>query len=337
MSESPRRASETKRPGRRTRALSAPAVVAALLPLAVWVLMRVPGEDWWGGAALVYAPKAQWIAVPALGLLVAAIAHRGMLVAVNLAAVAFALFVIAGFELNRPVPPPEDRPVVRVATWNVYGWTDERELVRDRIMSWDCDVVCLQESRRAVFRDLLPGYESANIGDLRTYARGRIVRTQAPPDPMTRLRRMLLAEIETDAGPLTVINLHIPRADRVGPTPRQVKPLIEYIETGVNSRARKFDQLIDLLPPRAPLVVTGDMNTPPASRYHALVSERLTDSFETVGSGFGYTFLWRRKLPMLRIDYVWTGGGVEPLRHRTAPAHPSDHRPIITELALPAE
>lgn len=332
--------SERNVPSKRSRRGSCAALAASLLaaavPVAAWVLMHLPGEDQWIGAALVYAPKIQWLAVPVVGLVLAMFARSRGLSLLNIAAAAFALFVIAGFEINTPPPIPEDRPTVRVATWNVYGWTTERDLVRDRIMSWDCDVVCLQESGGKTFEDLLPGYESAHSGDLRTYVRGRVLSMDDPRDLPVGPSRMLISEVETDAGRFTVFNVHIPRTPRANPVPRQFRPLIEYIMTGVEVRDELFPKLLSRLPESGPLIVAGDMNTPPTSRYHERVAARLTDSFDAVGRGFGYTFVWRDYFPMLRIDYIWAGGGVQPLRCDTRPRRPSDHRPVIGTLALPA-
>lgn len=337
MSESSGRATQTQRGGCFRRVVGVLAAVLALAPAAIHVVQRWPGEDWWLGAALVYAPKMQWLVLPGLGLVLALIAMRGRLVLLNAASGAFTLFVLANFQVSTLPPIPEGRPLIRLATWNVYGWTEERELVRDRIMSWDCDIVCLQESVRPVFRDLLPGYDSAAAGDLRVYVRGRILDHRAPRDPMSHNRRILICDVETDAGRFTVINVHIPRAERARRTPRQFEPLIRYIESGVRLRGRKFEQLMSVLPEQGPLIVAGDMNTPPASRYYRQMAQRMTDSFAAVGRGFGNTFVWRRELPLLRIDYVWTAGGIDPIRCETKEHRPSDHRPVVAVLALPAE
>ncbi|HCA46684.1 MAG TPA: hypothetical protein DEP45_04775 [Armatimonadetes bacterium] len=328
---------DRRRPGCLRRGLSTLALICALIPFAIWLFMRVPGEDWWLTAGIVYAPKPQWVAIPGLGVLLALTAWRGRLVLLTTAATLFALFAIAGFEWEQPIKPPPDRLVIRVATWNVFGWTEQRELVRERIMSWDCDIVCLQEAARQTFQKLLPGYQSAMGGDLRIYVRGRITHREAPPDPVTGRRRILIVDAETDAGPLRVIGVHVPRATTHGGTPRELEPLRRYIEEGVELRERKFAELVEELPSEGPFVVAGDMNTPPASRFHAMLSASLIDSFEAVGRGFGHTFVWRRHLPMMRIDYVWAGGGVEPLSHRIEPHRPSDHRPVVVDLALPEQ
>ena len=322
------------RPGAGRRFAAAISVLLVLLLAAIWVVMQVPGEDWSVGAAFVYAPKLQWIALPVLGLIFALIARSSRLVLLNLAATAFAVFVLAGLQLNTPAPIPEDRPIIRLATWNVHGLTRDRERIQERIMSWDADIVCMQESGGRVFADLLPGYESAQVGPLRVYARGRILRDEAPPPPTGSLPRFQIVEVELDAGPVTVINAHIPRGEAMPRTPRRPEPLLEYIEAGVQLRELNFDQLLDELPD-GPLVLAGDLNITPASQFYAQIAAHLTDSFTEVGRGFGITFVWRRQYPTLRIDYVWTGGGVDPLRFETQHHLPSDHRPIITELALP--
>ncbi|MGI5818862.1 MAG: endonuclease/exonuclease/phosphatase family protein [Armatimonadota bacterium] len=329
------RAARKKRGGCLRQVVAALSVLTAVIPVGVWVLQRSPGEDWWLSAALVYAPTMQWLALPVIGLMLALIARSRGLVAVSVAGIVFALFAVAGYQLNIPPPIPEGRPTIRLATWNVHGRTTDRELVRDRIMSWDCDIVCLQESASSIFADLLPGYESSAAGDLRTFVRGRIAHREAPADASGGPRRILIVDAETDAGPITVINVHLPRGEAVRRTPRRPRPLIRYIEAGVQARDPRFDQLVGALPEQGPVILAGDMNVTPASRYYAQVAERLTDSFTEVGRGFGNTFVWRQKLPVLRIDYVWTGGGVEPLSFETRHHLPSDHRPVITELALP--
>jgi endonuclease/exonuclease/phosphatase (EEP) superfamily protein YafD len=315
------------------------AAILGLTPFVVWGLQQFPGESWWASAALVYGPGLQWVALPALGLLLAVAGRSWQLSLLNLGAAALALLVLAGYQVNTPPPLPKDRPTIRVATWNVYGWTDDRDLVRRRVLSWDCDIVCLQESRRSVFRDLLPGYEETTVADLTIYARGEILRREVPEDPNSRYPRTLLAEVQTRHGLVTVINAHLPRSEQPGPesVPRELKPLIAYLQHAAQIRAERFAHLVEIVPSQEPVILAGDLNTPPASRHVADLSRRLTDSFDAVGRGFGNTFVLRGRLPLLRIDYIFTGGGVTPLRCETREHDPSDHRPVVAELALPAQ
>ncbi len=335
MSERAERALERPRSRRRGCALTALSVAAWMIVGGVWALEHRPGEDWWPTALLTYGPQVQWIAPAALMLLVTAIARRPLLSAGNCAAALFALFCLAGWQITLPRESRPGEAVVRIATWNVYGYTRDRETVQGRILSWDCDIVCLQESARPRFADLLPGWESMRSGDLRIYVRRRITRREVIRTGPYRPRSMALVEAETDAGPVTVMNVHFPRATRSRSMPRQVEPLARYVRTGVTVRDSKFAQLIEHLPAEVPLIVAGDMNTPPTSRYWRRLDAHLSDAFDAAGRGFGHTFVWRRKLALLRIDYLWTGGGARALRCWTEEAQPSDHRPVLAEIALP--
>jgi len=301
----------------------------------VLVLQRTPGESSWLGALLIYAPQVQWLVPPALALLATLAARRALLALINAAVLVGVLLGPVGLELNRPDTAPPGWGTVRVATWNVYGYTRERDVVRDRIMSWDCDIVCLQEARAQTFDDLLPGYESVLASDLRTYVRGRIIGHRMIRTERRRAHPMLEVQAETDAGPVTVVSVHFPRTTRARSMPREIEPLARYVELSVRVRDDKFAQLERLLPPDGPMLVMGDMNTPPTSRYWRSLRAQMIDSFDAVGRGLGYSFVWRRKWPSLRIDYVWAGGGATPLRCWTEEAAPSDHRPVLAEIALP--
>ena len=301
----------------------------------VLVLQRTPGESSWLGALLIYAPQVQWLVPPALALLATLAARRALLALINAAVLVGVLLGPVGLELNRPDTAPPGWGTVRVATWNVYGYTRERDVVRDRIMSWDCDIVCLQEARAQTFDDLLPGYESVLASDLRTHVRGRIIGHRMIRTERRRAHPMLEVQAETDAGPVTVVSVHFPRTTRARSMPREIEPLARYVELSVRVRDDKFAQLERLLPPDGPMLVMGDMNTPPTSRYWRSLRAQMIDSFDAVGRGLGYSFVWRRKWPSLRIDYVWAGGGATPLRCWTEEAAPSDHRPVLAEIALP--
>ncbi|MGC9318268.1 MAG: endonuclease/exonuclease/phosphatase family protein [Armatimonadota bacterium] len=310
-------------------------LLAAAVVGGVWLLQRYPGEDWWLGALLTWGPQVQWIVPPAVALLLTAAAREGRLTLINLAATAVALFVLGGFEMNPGHDAPQGRHIVRVVTWNVHGRTEDQETIRERILDWDCDVICLQEARRKVFDDLLPGYQDATARDLRVFVRGRIRDREVIRTEKHQVHPLLRVDAEIEGHPLTIITVHLPRVRRSRRMPRELGPLTEYLREAGEVREEKFARLLEALPDGRPLVVAGDMNTPPTSRHWRRLSERLTDTFEAAGRGFGFTFVWRGKLPMLRIDYVWTGGGVTPVRCWVHAEGPSDHRPVLAEVALP--
>lgn len=84
-----------------------------------------------------------------------------------------------------------------------------------------------------------------------------------------------------------------------------------------------------------PTVVLGDFNSTPASGEYALVrGAGWTNAFEAVGRGFGFTWpvsgRWRGVPlpPLVRIDHVWTKGGLEPVSCSVGSEAGSDHLPL---------
>ncbi|MBK8251015.1 MAG: endonuclease/exonuclease/phosphatase family protein [Gemmatimonadetes bacterium] len=77
------------------------------------------------------------------------------------------------------------------------------------------------------------------------------------------------------------------------------------------------------------MLIVGDFNAPPESRNLRDSFGDLTNAFDRLGSGFGYTRYngWIR----LRIDHVFSSTGVRPIRARVAGDVGSDHRPVIVD------
>jgi endonuclease/exonuclease/phosphatase family metal-dependent hydrolase len=57
----------------------------------------------------------------------------------------------------------------------------------------------------------------------------------------------------------------------------------------------------------------------------------LSDSFRATSRGFGFTIPADR--PMLRIDYIYAGNGITPLRSHTLDSIVSDHRGVTADLS----
>ena len=84
---------------------------------------------------------------------------------------------------------------------------------------------------------------------------------------------------------------------------------------------------------RMPVVMVGDFNATPDSRTIALVKEFMTDSWELVGKGEGFTIPVRK--PAKRIDYIWiTPDSLAPVSIEVLRSEASDHLPLIAELRL---
>jgi endonuclease/exonuclease/phosphatase (EEP) superfamily protein YafD len=86
-----------------------------------------------------------------------------------------------------------------------------------------------------------------------------------------------------------------------------------------------------------PLVIAGDLNAPPASLVTRMLTDLgLVDAFSQAGRGYGYTFGhslfagWS----FLRLDRILVSRHLTPVRAWVGGASGSDHRPVITDLAL---
>ena len=82
-----------------------------------------------------------------------------------------------------------------------------------------------------------------------------------------------------------------------------------------------------------PFIMCGDFNDTPMSYiYRQMQKANFTDTFIKVGHGIKPTFAGR--LPLLRIDYMWTNDKVQPLCYDRLRVKVSDHYPVILEFKL---
>ena len=77
-------------------------------------------------------------------------------------------------------------------------------------------------------------------------------------------------------------------------------------------------------------IVCGDFNDTPVSYVYRAMSRDLTDAFRACGRGYSHTFLGFCNL--LRIDYVFSSEGLEPLSYEVPDVGFSDHLPVVVRL-----
>jgi endonuclease/exonuclease/phosphatase family metal-dependent hydrolase len=102
-----------------------------------------------------------------------------------------------------------------------------------------------------------------------------------------------------------------------------------------SERLINADELRDIVAAagRMPVILCGDFNTVPGSRTHEKLKAFLTDSWEVVGKGPGFTIPVLK--PAKRIDYVFISREtVEPLKMEVIHSIASDHLPVFAELRL---
>jgi endonuclease/exonuclease/phosphatase family metal-dependent hydrolase len=90
---------------------------------------------------------------------------------------------------------------------------------------------------------------------------------------------------------------------------------------------------------RRPFIALGDFNMPPDGYVHRAIAAGLSDSFQSAGRGFGFTFPWDTHNPLtfgsgwLRIDYVLAGPGWNVNDCRVEPDRRSQHRAVFASLS----
>jgi endonuclease/exonuclease/phosphatase family metal-dependent hydrolase len=82
-----------------------------------------------------------------------------------------------------------------------------------------------------------------------------------------------------------------------------------------------------------PIVIVGDFNTPDDSVWFDPLREHHREAFREQGTGYAAT--WPVPLPVLKLDQVWVNKHVGVSQCRQGWSVLSDHRPVITDLAIP--
>jgi endonuclease/exonuclease/phosphatase (EEP) superfamily protein YafD len=89
-----------------------------------------------------------------------------------------------------------------------------------------------------------------------------------------------------------------------------------------------------------PCVLAGDFNAPHLGTIHRHLTQQLTDTHQSAGSGFGFTFPGQTNNPLalgqpwLRLDYVFCNHNWHVLGSWTESDRPSQHRSVAALITL---
>ena len=127
----------------------------------------------------------------------------------------------------------------------------------------------------------------------------------------------MLAEIETGAKNLQVLNTHLHHVDDDSETRQEQVPVLIDVWNGA---------------PRT--VLLGDLNaTPDSVEMNMLAEAGLSDVGGIIGPDPGYTF-YSADLDS-RIDYFWTSPDLVPALYAVRQTTASDHLPLATTITIP--
>jgi vancomycin resistance protein VanJ len=267
----------------------------------------------------IFAP---YLYLPLLLSLPLALRKRAGLLLATLSA-CLAVFV-ARFAPGRRQRPTEREGAVRVSVlnWNVE-WGGDPEQIRPLLLSRPADIVTFEESswewigRDAEITRLYP-YCTGHMQDhppgivfLSSYP---IVESQVSLPPNYAFRTLRMAAAVLDLGEerrLAVVVGH--------PTPPRFRPPPHIYEASLRDlHIREIRIVVDRFIERGlPVLLIGDFNVTEREPAYEELSRGLVDAHLKVGRGWGHTWrpvaLKRFKLPLLRLDYLFSSPNVRPL------------------------
>jgi len=316
-----------------------------VLGILAWRVLRFyPGDSW----LLVrlgdyFAPWLLMGLVPAL--IVASLRRRRWLIGTTL----IALLLLAGHYIYLVTPHPQ--PVsaetntgqLKVMTFNVHYSNRNTGDIANLIRAEKPDIIALQEVTEELADSLLPELAVDYPYHLNDNSWGfpLVLLSRYPLVAHPRLpkvQRSIQATVETPNGDITIWNVHnFVTIDEVG---------WELQKQTLNAVAQEI-QAND-----KPVIVLGDFNTTDYTENYNLMADHLTDVYQAVGRGFGFTYPetdvldkipwapWYVQLlcvaqPIFRIDHIFVSDHFVPQETHVIPhGFGSDHRPVAATLIV---
>lgn len=246
-----------------------------------------------------------------------------------------------GQEAPQPGPAEEfmGQDTLRVCTLNWGGKNHSKQEViaqAELVASYHPDILFLQEVhpwQAKVIADSL----YANGGDYRTGADSAIITRWkvhvAMHNPMPHSQHLTL-KLPTGRF-IDCVNFHLRSAN----TDMRLWRRSCWKSHSLNRQLQRREVFYSLALlknntpfPTRPVIAAGDFNAPATDPLHDLLRTDFIDSFATVGTGWANT--WHRRIPLHRIDYIYTTPLLRPVRSHTVIVPASDHRMLVSDFIL---
>lgn len=252
------------------------------------------------------------------------------------------------FRAERPMPSLKDFSIMSFNTrlFNKYQWSDDSSIGNQIVVfiqKTNPSVVCFQEfdvSMRERFMSYPYAYISASDNSKQAvqaiFSKFPIVAKGLLPFPNST-NAAIFVDLKIKGDTLRLYNVHLQSL--------RVKPEAASLEAGTRERLYKRlkvsfakqqaqADIIACHKSDSPhkLIVAGDFNTNQFSSVYHTIKGDLTDSFTSVGSGYGKTFDFKY-FPM-RIDFLLSDPDFEIAYHKSFPLNLSDHFPVLVAYRL---
>jgi vancomycin resistance protein VanJ len=332
-----RGAPASRRPGRvPDRLHRVPLVYAAgtLVALLAWGLA---GDTWW---VQPLSLTTFWWTLPGVALAaLAALARRPR--AAVLFAVPALVWAWTYGGLFLPGRSATTAPDLRVVSYNTYVHSPSPASLGALVEATDPDVLLLQEvfperetRLAATYAARYPhqlAVQSPGVGGVMVLSRFPIAETRPVALSSPGTRDTAVVVLDVDGRPVQVVPVHL-----TSPCPRCGASLTERLDLEGDRRPAELASVLRALTPGVPAVIGGDFNSTERSEpYRLLTRVGFEDPQRAAGHGPGFT--WPNDelpFPVLRIDWILTRGLVA-VDAWVGDGGSSDHRPVVTDLALP--
>jgi len=294
----------------------------------------------WLATLFAYAPQILF-AIPTVLLLTWSALTRDRAPAVlNIAVLVALSLTLLGFNIPIRSDHAAKGTHLRVMTYNIRQARNGVAGIVKTIAEQRPDVVCLQEvfedqnarDPMPELRSRLPhGWYSVHAGELALFSRYPITRHEwhgSPAEP----HAVLEACVRIRGSALTIFTIHMSLLSPRELIPfRRQRSLPACISATNRLRSGQAEFLVRLAGSvKGPVVIAGDLNTPPRGRIYSLIASRFADSFKSAGWGTGNTFPCG--MPLWRIDHIFVGRAVIVRACWVTRSRASNHRPLVADL-----
>lgn len=235
-----------------------------------------------------------------------------------------------------PAQPFLNRRPLRVASIN---WSSAPSPMAPSIAPWAPDIVFIQEVQHPYRIKELANALYGGSGDYRydddhfcgVVLRGRIKKALLEP----QYRSQYLTALLPNGNLVELVNVHLqPASTNLSLWSPQCWK--EHRRNRIERRAElefALAFLSEYTPfPNRPTLIAGDFNAPATDGATDVLDYEFTDTFRTVGTGWGNTY--HRRIPLLRLDQIHASHHFLPLRSRAVSIKESEHRMIVSDLLL---
>lgn len=324
--------------------LRAASLLGLLIPLAALGAVHQAGDTWWPATVVLFAPR--WIfGLPALAMLAMALLTDWSSCVICTTALVITAVPLGGWQWSAPAEPSPQS--LRIITYNTGGEFKASREVHDwpellhRIVSWDADVVALQEcDDLAPLLHDIPNYHVVHgMAKLCMLTKFPVVSAETidATQEWKDNGAMLVSRVVLQApwGRFQVVPAHL-ATQREGLQlllyrhPRAIPVMNEKMQERWHE-SRKAMRYASAF--AGPTIVLGDFNTPPDSLIIREVwLPHYTDAFAAAGRGYGWTKFTRWS--GFRIDMVLTSPAWIVRDAEVLPIRWGDHQPLQVTLDL---